>query len=150
MFREVLHDLFSLNKSLTVHDFALFAEEDLAYAQTVLPTSPPPPTTPSSSIQTTIPLVIKSESKVPPYKAEDLDSILSYPDQKQRTSLYCVAKQLYASELAVLTTIYCSYSSSKTLPPDSTSEMERGDASPGPGPSKQRKSETECDMTART
>ena len=46
MFREVLHDLFSLNKSLTVHDFALFAEEDLAYAQTVLATSPPPPTTP--------------------------------------------------------------------------------------------------------
>ena len=64
---------------------------------------------PSSFIQTTIPLVIKSESKVPPYKAEDLDSIMSYTDQKQTTSLYCVEKQLYASELVVVNTIYCPY-----------------------------------------
>ncbi|XP_063678021.1 uncharacterized protein LOC134813994 isoform X3 [Bolinopsis microptera] len=130
-------------------------EEDLAYALNVLPNQPVLPTSslpasspvlhvsspvlpsmsnlPTSSKQSTPPLIIKSESRAD--KQEEFDSIPAYPTEKQTTSLDCVAKQLCANELVVVTTIYCSYSNSKTLPPDLSKEM-----SEDKSPSKQEQS----------
>lgn len=119
------------------------AEEDLAYALTVLPTSasssvlpssssttplsstvlPSSPSSSSTPTSSTPPLAIKSET--PAEKTEETEHIPVYTEQKEAAGLECVAKQLCANELVVVTTIYCCYSNSKTLPEGLMSEEEQ-------------------------
>ncbi|KAL5252716.1 hypothetical protein ACHWQZ_G015469 [Mnemiopsis leidyi] len=103
-----------------------------------LPSSSPLPSSSGQSVSP--PLVIKSENKSD--KQDDFDSLSSYPDQKQTTSLDCVAKQLCANELVVVTTIYCCYSYSKSLPLELKREME-SDNSPKP----KTESESRCNTS---
>ena len=123
----------------TILDNIHLSEEGLAYALTGLPSTSNPASSPiatsstnalagsSSSSGITPPLIIKSESKAPqpvtdkPNKATDTSRSDDIPDsvyERQETSLECVAKQLCQNEVVVVTTIYCSYTGTKTLPED--------------------------------